>query len=132
MTKFSWESLDNGSLLLRVTDGDHESTWKLTKRTSVDRVYSMLWEIQSTIDEQRYERVPGVNARLTEAELEASQKAWEERSNTSVPANTEEASMAALRAKADAVSVGAKWWDSEEEEQPFVAALPDYDTGEIS
>lgn len=130
MTKFSWEPLDGGSLLLRVADGDRETTWKLTKRTSIDRLYQMLWEIQSTIDEQRYERIVGVNAMPTEAELrQASQPPRRSESFDMdepagpVVAGSEEESKAILQAQADAAKVDGKWFEKSSYELPNIFAL---------
>ncbi len=49
MTKFSWEPLAGGSLLLRVTDGDRTTTWKLTKSTKPLRVAAMMAEISGAL-----------------------------------------------------------------------------------
>jgi hypothetical protein len=131
VTKFSWELLDSGSLLLRIADGDRETTWKITKRTPITRVRNIFWEMESALDELTYERIPGMNARPTQTELDALTESWEAQSTTAVQADTEEASRAAQAARAAQLSATAQWWNNDDEESMFVAALPDYDAGEI-
>lgn len=47
--KFSWEPLDGGSLLFKVTIGGKEITWKWTKRTTNDDLYQMLGEVMMEV-----------------------------------------------------------------------------------
>ena len=138
MTKFSWEPLDGGSLLLKVADGDRETTWKITKRTPVTRVRNILWEMESALDELTYERMPGINARPTDAEnrlvfgepLRELVRTVDDVELAELREDAEKASRAAQQAKVDELTRRAQWWDNDDEDM-FVAELPDYDSGEI-
>jgi hypothetical protein len=116
--KFSWE-VDKTSLILRIEDGDRKTEWKIRK--NVDEV-----KLSYTLNEMLNE-VLG-NQPVTH---EARVAAWEEQSSTAVQANTEEASRAAQAARVAQLMSTAKWYEDDDEESMFVAALPDYDAGEI-
>jgi hypothetical protein len=126
--KFSWE-VDKTSLILRVTDGAKETTWKLRKNIGLEEVSQVTEDIwvalqdTQTLGELANKLMPSVEERVD---------AWESQSSTAVQADTEEASRAAQAARVAQLNVGAKWWpEDEDEEAAFVAALPDYDAGEI-
>lgn len=125
--KFSWE-VDKTSLVLRVTDGSKETTWKMRKNIGLEEVSQITEDIwvalqdTQTLGELANKLMPTVEERVT---------AWEEQSSTAVQADTEEASRAAQAARVAQLSIGAKWFEDDDEESAFVAKLPDYDTGEI-
>jgi len=126
--KFSWE-VDKTSLILRVEDGDKKTEWKIRKSTNHEVLRETFEGIQLALWEgyPMREMVRTVDAE----ELAELQKAWEEKSSTAVQANTEEASRAAQAARVAQLTSTAKWYEDDDEESMFVAALPDYDTGEI-
>lgn len=109
MTKFSWEPLDRGSLLLRITDGDRETTWKVRKNTTTEKLQEvfteMLFELGSDASKV-WDYPPMVESvRTVDAEELA------ELRGTPGQATTEEASKAALAAKAASVSAaGGNFW----------------------
>ena len=120
----SWEA-DKASLVLKVTDGAKETTWRLRKNmgsapliTIFNEVLNSLWETGPA---------PWEPKPLRELVRTVEDVPLYEPADTS-----EKASMAALKAKADALSTNAQWWDNDDDDDDmFVQQLPDYDSGEI-
>lgn len=108
-SKFSWEPLDRGSLLLKVTNGDRETTWKLTKRTSQLRHARIMNEVHMALMEDIEEGpVPWKQNQAMSDTLSGLLT----NHPISADADTEEASREALRAKAAAVATAdGKWWE---------------------
>lgn len=48
--KFSWEASKGASLIIRITDGDRETTWKITKTTAVERLAVIFSEASEMLD----------------------------------------------------------------------------------
>lgn len=115
--KFTWE-VEKTSLILRVTDGAKETTWKIRKNTSetqLARVFNeMLNEVLGNPTPTHEERV----------------ETWLEQSSTAVQASSEEASRAAQAARVAQLNVGAKWFEDVDDDT-YSVPIPDYDTGEI-
>lgn len=113
--KFSWEPLTGGSLLLRVTQDEKDTTWKVSKRTSSDRLITILWEVQEAL---AIDKVAGASFALPQRVAVRGplidSGGVEYRMNDEV---TEEMSRAALAAKAAKVSVslGGKWFENIDE-----------------
>jgi len=75
--KFSWEPLDGGSLLLRVTDGDKTTTWTVKPRQQNNTICNMLQEVASALwdradwdlEKNRWDGVPMIETvRTVDAE----------------------------------------------------------------
>jgi len=114
--KFSWEPLDGGSLLLRVTDGDKTTTWTVKPRQQNNTICNMLQEVASALwdradwdlEKNRWDGVPMIETvRTVDAEelAELQQK----------KPITEEESRQALAAKAAKVLANANWFDREDD-----------------
>lgn len=130
--KLTWE-VDKTSLVLKVTDGAKETTWKVRKSTKTEDLRTMLEEMQLALWEPggpngwpeieptvpMFERVRTVDAEEL-AELQRYQH-----NETS-----EEASRAAQAAEVRRLEIGAKWFDVDDDET-YSIPIPDYDTGEV-
>ena len=124
----SWEA-DKASLVLKVTDGAKETTWRLRKNmgsapliTIFNEVLNSLWETGPA----PWEPKPLIELVRTVDDVELAE----------LREDAEKASRAAQQAAVDKLSRGAIWWNNDDdldEEIMFskVAELPDYDSGEI-
>lgn len=125
-SKFSWEPLDGGSLLLKVADGDRETTWKITKRTSTNRISAVMYEVSAALYARKeyMQEQPKPLRELVRTVDDVEMAELRE--------DAEKASRAAQQAAVDKLSRKAQWWDNDDDEDDaFVAQLPDYDSGEI-
>jgi len=109
--KFSWEPSAGGSLLLRVTDGSRETTWRLKKTVAIEDVQRMFEEIVGVID---YKHPTGEPWGLDYKPPVPKDSIWLT-DTPSVPlselAESEEDSKASLQLKADSVKLdGGDWW----------------------
>lgn len=143
--RFTWE-VEKTSLILRVTDGAKETTWKIRKNMKLEDVSQTLEDMWvalqggKTLGELAQELVPPVGAAvpwdgrpMLEAvrTVDAEELAELQRYKT-VQADSEEASRAAQAARVAQLNVGAKWFEAEDDIYPFDSVqVPDYDTGEI-
>jgi hypothetical protein len=135
--KLTWE-VDKTSLVLKVTDGAKETTWKIRKSTKIEDLRTMLEEMQlalwdSTNLDQRYveEYVPQwtgkpmiESVRTVDAEELAELQRYQHNETS------EEESRAAQAAEARRFEIGARWFDVDDDET-YGIPIPDYDTGEV-
>jgi len=141
MTKFTWEA-DKASLVLRVTKDSKTTEWKIRKSTNLETLYQIFNEVAVAVDDYEhtarltpvYEEVRGGQDAQDrwEAQLAAAQSAFMAAVEGAQHQQTEEESRAAQARLAASKSIGAKWWDNDDDDEPaYVAMLPDYDAGEI-
>jgi hypothetical protein len=123
VTKFSWEPLDGGSILLKVADGDRETTWKITKRTPVERVSTILYEASAATTARKNYVITPVRA------LEAPLSDVQPISDQEPPEDAERASRAAQAARVAQLNAGAQWFNADDD--TYGVPIPDYDSGEI-
>lgn len=127
MKKFSWE-VDKASLILRVTDGAKETTWKLRKNMRIEDVSQTLEDAwlalqgSKTVAELAEQLMP----RMEELSDEHSEWVVYE----PVQADSEEASRAAQAERVQQLNASAKWFEADEDET-YGISIPDYDSGEI-
>lgn len=129
--KLTWEA-DKTSLVLKVTDGAKETTWKLRKnmkaediRTALEEMQLALWEPTSNKDWARVApNTPMIESVHTVDAEELAELQRYRRYETS-----EEASRAAQAAAVKQLEVSAKWFDVEDD--TYAMPIPDFDTGEI-
>lgn len=125
-SKFSWEPLDRGSLLLRIKDGAKETSWTIRKTTTVVELYQTFRELADMLDDGLYPTTRAVKP------LREPVRTVDDVELAEIREDAEKASRAAQQAKVDELSRKAQWWDDDEDEDDmFVANLPDYDSGEI-
>jgi hypothetical protein len=131
--KLTWE-VDKASLVLKVTDGAKETTWKIRKSTKTEDLRTILEEMQLALWEPGGPNswgpieptVPMLEAvRTVDAEELAELQRYK-----AVQASSEEASRAAQAAYVDKLNIGAKWFEADEDET-YGIPIPDYDTGEV-
>jgi hypothetical protein len=132
-SKFSWEPLDRGSLLLRITDGDRETTWKIRKNTSIDKVRMIFDEMTDELGATNVElhswEWAGTPMPETVRTVDAEELA-ELQGYQPIQETSEEASRAAQAARVAKLNIGAKWFEADDDET-YGIPIPDYDTGEI-
>lgn len=127
--KFSWEPLDRGSLLLRITAGDKDTTWKIRKATKIEDLYETFSEIALILGDDvqpigwqsETGRIPQNPTRIVDPDSpEDAQDHWEAFLSNS-HAVTEEESLQALADKVAGVTLSGegKWWKGDAEDLPL-------------
>jgi hypothetical protein len=130
--KLTWE-VDKTSLVLKVTDGAKETTWKLRKNMNAEDHILVFGQVLESLLAQpiplavhRAEFKPMIEAvRTVDAEELAELQRYQ-----GVQATSEEASRAAQAALVAKLNIGAKWYEADDDET-YGIPIPDYDTGEI-
>lgn len=128
--KFTWE-VDKTSLILRVTDGSKETTWKIRKNTPVADISQVLedaWlslQDNKTMQDLANQLLPPVEASTWDAEELAGLERY-----APIQADSEEASRAAQAAYVAQLNRSAKWFDVDDDET-YGLPIPDFDSGEI-
>jgi hypothetical protein len=129
--KLTWE-VDKTSLVLKVTDGAKETTWKLRKNMKFDDLRTMLIEMVMEIDASELRdwpvRQPTKPMLETAHTVDAEELAELQRYQHNE--TSEEASRAAQAAEVRRLEIGAKWFDVDDDET-YSIPIPDYDTGEV-
>ncbi len=119
MSKFTWEPLAGGSLLLRISNESRETTWRIKKTAKIEDVQRIFEEIVGTLalktpqlakpwDKDYRPEILGESVWLSDIDS----------------ATTEEESKAALAAKADGLRLGANWFNAgpdDASDLPFMA-----------
>ena len=128
--KLTWE-VDKTSLVLKVTDGAKETTWKIRKTTKPEALRQTLEEMQLALWEpkQGWARI-APNTPLYEAGSEPSVGSTASDTYKGVDATSEEASRAAQAREVERLNIGAKWFEADDDET-YGIPIPDYDTGEV-
>lgn len=129
--KLTWE-VEKTSLVLRIADGDRETTWKLTKNTTharLARIFSEMSFIMDGIATGRYGATADFKpmlegGRTVDAEELAELQRYQHNETS------EEASRAAQAAAVRQLNIGAKWFEADDDET-YSIPIPDYDTGEV-
>lgn len=133
--KLTWE-VDKTSLVLKVTDGAKETTWKLRKSQGADvwtEIFSEMLDSLGGLEPTPWEPLqptrpmfePWVeDVRTVDAEELAELQRYN-RYETS-----EEASRAAQAAEVRRLNISAKWFEADDDET-YGMPIPDYDTGEV-
>lgn len=130
--KLTWE-VEKTSLVLKVTDGAKETTWKIRKTSKVEDLRGMFEEIESALMGTELPRWTGKpmfepwveDARTVDAEELAELQRYQ-----AVQADSEEASRAAQAARVRQLNIGAKWFETDDDET-YGIPIPDYDAGEV-
>jgi hypothetical protein len=129
--KLTWE-VDKTSLVLKVTAGAKETTWKLRKNMGPQDYIVVFGQIlESLLDNSapmtigRAEYKPMIESvRTVDAEELAELQRYQHNETS------EEASRAAQAAEARRFEIGARWFEVDEDET-YGIPIPDYDTGEV-
>jgi hypothetical protein len=128
--KMTWE-VDKTSLVLKVTGGPKETTWRIRKGINIVDLSQILEDVWLSLQDDQtmldlaQKLLPPVEAPTWDAEELAELDRYQP-----VQADSEEASRSAQAARVAQLSAGAKWWDADEEEG-YGIPIPDYDSGEI-
>lgn len=129
--KLTWE-VDKTSLVLKVTDGAKETTWKLRKNmTQADHIVTFGQILESLLENStpmtigRAEYKPMIESVRTVDAEELAELQRYDRYET-----TEEASRAAQAAEVRRLNIGAKWFEADDDET-YGIPIPDYDSGEV-
>lgn len=127
--KLTWE-VDKTSLVLKVTDGAKETTWRIRKTSKAEDLRGMFEEIESALmgtELPRWTGKPMIERVRTVDDVELA----ELQRYQGVQADSEEASRAAQAAQVAKLNTGAKWFEADEDDT-YGVPIPDYDTGEVS
>jgi hypothetical protein len=140
--KLTWE-VDKTSLVLKVTDGAKETTWKLRKNMGWADYVVALTQITEAlspqspmmIDDQgqfRGRAALVLPAPMLESvrTVDAEELAELQRQYPGSHETSEEASRAAQAREVARLSIGAKWFEADDDET-YGIPIPDYDTGEV-
>jgi hypothetical protein len=131
--KLTWE-VDKTSLVLKVTDGAKETTWKLRKNMKLEDIRIALEEMHAGLTDPvsagtGWARIaPNTpmfeSARTVDAEELAELQRYRHYETS------EEESRAAQAAEVARLNISAKWFDVDDSET-YGIPIPDYDTGEV-
>lgn len=140
--KLTWE-VEKTSLVLKVTDGAKETTWKLRKSMSlgdtsqaIEDIWLALQDTKAVADlaDQLMPHMDSwpIDATIPMYETARTVDAEElaELRGISVDALTEEGSKEALNARVAQLNRNARWMDADGDEI-YTVPIPDYDAGEI-
>ena len=126
----SWE-VDKTSLVLKVTGGPKETTWRIRKSINIADLSQILEDVWLSLQDDQtmldlaQKLLPPVEVPTWDAEELAELDRYQ-----AVQADSEQASRDAQAARVAKLNAGAKWWDADEEEG-YGIPIPDYDSGEI-
>lgn len=133
--KLTWE-VDKTSLVLKITDGPKETTWKIRKTTKPEVLRQTLEEMQLALWEPHMDNYGPIQpakpmfepwiepVRTVDAEELAELQRYQHHETS------EEASRAAQAAYVDKLNINAKWFEADDDET-YGMPIPDYDTGEV-
>lgn len=130
--KLTWE-VDKTSLVLKVTDGAKETTWKIRKTTKPEVLRQTLEEMQLALWEPHMDNwgpIAPTKPMLEAVRTVDAEELAELQRYKAVQAESEEASRAAQAARVRELNIGAKWFEADEDDT-YGIPIPDYDTGEI-
>jgi hypothetical protein len=127
--KLTWE-VDKTSLVLKVTDGAKETTWKIRKTTRLEDIRVMLEEIQLALWDPSGWHPEAAKPMLEEARTVDAEELAELQRYQPTRETTEEASRAAQAARVAKLNIGAKWFEADDDET-YGIPIPDYDAGEV-
>lgn len=129
--KLTWE-VDKTSLVLKITDGPKETTWKIRKTTKPEVLRQTLEEMQLALWEPHMDNwgpiaptKPMLEAvRTVDAEELAELQRYQHNETS------EEASRAAQAREVQRLNISAKWFETDDDET-YGIPIPDYDSGEV-
>lgn len=127
--KLTWE-VEKTSLVLRVTDGAKETTWKIRKTMKAEDLRQVLEEMQLALWEPSWEPILATKPMLETARTVDEEELLELQRYQGVQASSEEASRAAQAARVRELNIGAKWFEADDDDT-YGVPIPDYDTGEV-
>jgi hypothetical protein len=141
--KLTWE-VDKTSLVLKVTDGAKETTWKLRKASKIEdisQVFEDIWvSLQDTetlgdLANRLIPQLPDYDPWQGKPMLEAvrtvdAEELEQLQRYQGVQATSEEASRAAQAEQARQFNINARWFEADEDDT-YGVPIPDYDTGEV-
>lgn len=127
--KLTWE-VDKTSLVLKVTDGAKETTWKLRKTTKTEDLRRMFEEIEMALLGAEQPKVWDFKPMLEAARTVDAEELAELQRYQGIQATSEEASRAAQAREVQRLNIGAKWFEADEDET-YGIQIPDYDSGEV-
>jgi hypothetical protein len=133
--KLTWE-VDKTSLVLKVTDGAKETTWKLRKTSKLEDIRTMLEEMQLALWEPKADNTSWAriapNTPMIESvrTVDAEELIELQRQYPGSHETSEEDSRAAQAETVAALQRNAGWMNVDEDEI-YTVQIPDYDTGEV-
>ena len=127
--KLTWE-VEKTSLVLKVTDGAKETTWKIRKTMKAEDLRQVLEEMQLALWVPSWEPIQPTKPMLESVRTVDAEELAELQRYQPVQAASEEASRAAQAARVRELNIGAKWFEADDDDT-YGTPIPDYDTGEV-
>lgn len=130
--KLTWE-VEKTSLVLRVTDGAKETTWKIRKNQGSGVWIKIFSEILNSLEDlvpAPWDEILPTRPMLETARTVDEEELLELQRYQGVQASSEEASRAAQAARVRELNIGAKWFEADDDDT-YGVPIPDYDTGEV-
>lgn len=131
--KLTWE-VDKTSLVLKVTDGAKETTWKLRKSTSTESLRTILEEMQLALWEpggpNGWAPIEPTKPMFEAGHQPDAEELAEPQVHRGYDLITEEDSRAAQAAYVAKLNQSAQWFNATEDDG-YGIPIPDYDSGEI-
>ena len=129
--KLTWE-VDKTSLVLKITDGPKETTWKIRKTTKPEVLRQTLEEMQLALWEPHMDIWGPITPTkpLLEADRTVDAEELAELQRYQHNETSEESSRAAQAAYVDKLNINAKWFETDDDET-YGIPIPDYDSGEV-
>lgn len=139
--KLTWE-VEKTSLVLKVTDGAKETTWKLRKNMRLSDVSQAVEDIWLALQDTKtvadladqlmphmdYEIAP--TRPMIESVRTVDAEELEELRRYNRYETSEEASRAAQAREVQRLNINAKWFETDDDET-YGIPIPDYDSGEV-
>ena len=129
--KLTWE-VEKTSLVLKITDGPKETTWKIRKTTKPEDLRQVLEEMQLALWEPHMDNYGPIQPTrpMFEAGYQLNPEVVAELQGYQYYETSEEASRAAQAAEVRRLNIGAKWFETDDDET-YGIPIPDYDSGEV-
>lgn len=129
--KLTWE-VDKTSLVLKITDGPKETTWKIRKTTKPEVLRQTLEEMQLALWEPHMDNYGPIapTKPMLEAVRTVDAEELAELQRYHHNETSEEASRAAQAREVQRLNIGAKWFETDDDET-YGIPIPDYDAGEV-
>lgn len=131
--KLTWE-VEKTSLVLKVTDGAKETTWRLRKNQGSTVWIKIFSEVVGALDtyyeEPEWEPIAATKPMLETVRTVDAEELAELQRYQPIQADSEEASRAAQAREVAKLTRTAKWFETDEDDV-YNVDIPSYDDGEI-
>lgn len=131
--KLTWE-VEKTSLVLKVTDGAKETTWRIRKNQGSTVWIKIFSEVVGALgtfyEEPEWEPLAATKPLLETVRTVDAEELAELQGYRTIQADSEEASRAAQARQVAKLTRTAKWFEADEDDS-YSLPIPDFDSGEI-